>query len=111
MGVEVRAGVEQTHSCIYVRRTIRGAWTKLTSGQRSVEVLLKAEHAQKSRVITVDKNVTKPMMGFGSFNTARRTLCRIEVISMICKGLVKRIGRRDNRSQVKFIGQLFGISA
>jgi transposase-like protein len=32
------------------------------------------------------KRLTKPMMGFGSFKTARRTLSGIEAMSMIRKG-------------------------
>ncbi|WP_068820418.1 IS6 family transposase [Phormidesmis priestleyi] len=114
--------------------------------------VLKAEHTQAPRVITVDKNaaypvaiealkadetlaaetqlrqskymnnvieqdhrnikrLTKPMMGFGSFNTARRTLRGIEAMSMIRKGQVKGISKGDRMSQVKFIEELFGISA
>ena len=114
--------------------------------------VLKANHTQAPRVITVDKNaaysvaikalkadetiasetelrqskymnngieqdhrnikrVTKPMMGFGSFNTARRTLSGIEAMSMIRKGQVKGISQGNNVSQVKFIEELFGISA
>jgi transposase-like protein len=57
------------------------------------------------------KRLTKPMMGFGSFNTARRTLRGIEAMSMIRKGQVKGISRGDSVSQVKFIEDLFGISA
>jgi len=114
--------------------------------------VLKAQHTQKPRVITVDKNaaypiaiealkvdetleatielrqnkylnnvieqdhrnikrLTKPMMGFGSFNTARRTLRGIEVMSMIRKGQVNGISQGDSVSQAKFIEELFGISA
>jgi transposase-like protein len=57
------------------------------------------------------KRLTKPMMGFGSFNTARRTLQGIEAMSMICKGQANGIERGNSVSQVKFIEQLFGISA
>jgi transposase-like protein len=49
--------------------------------------------------------------GFGSFNTARRTLSGIEAMSMIRKGQVKGISRGDSVSQVKFIEELLGISA
>ena len=114
--------------------------------------VLKAEHTQKPRVITVDKNaaypaaiealkadetisaevklrqskylnnvieqdhrnikrLTKPMMGFGSFNTARRTLRGIEAMSMIRKGQAKGISKGDSVSQSRFIEKLFGISA
>ena len=57
------------------------------------------------------KRLTKPMMGFGSFNTARRTLSRIEAMSMIHKGQVKGITKGDSVSQVKFIEELLGVSA
>ncbi|MBD1847526.1 IS6 family transposase [Cyanobacteria bacterium FACHB-63] len=39
------------------------------------------------------KRIVKPMMGFQSFNTARRTLRGIEAMSMICKGQVKGISQ------------------
>jgi transposase-like protein len=114
--------------------------------------VLKAQHTQNPRVITVDKNaaypvaietlkgdetlaaetelrqskymnnvieqdhrnikrLTKPMMGFGSFNTARQTLRGIEAMSMIRKGQVKGISRGDSVSQAKLIEELFRISA
>lgn len=57
------------------------------------------------------KRLTKPMMGFGSFNTARRTLSGIAAMSMIRKGQVKGINKGDSVSQVKFIEELFGMSA
>ena len=113
--------------------------------------MLEAEHTQKSRVITVDKNAAylvavealksdetlaaetelrqikymnnvieqdhrnikrtvKQLMGFKSFNTARRTLRGIEAMSMIRKGQVKDIDQGNSVSQVKFIKELFGIS-
>jgi transposase-like protein len=47
------------------------------------------------------KRLTKPMMGFGSFNTARRTLSGIEAMSMIRKGQVKGISQGDSVSQAR----------
>jgi transposase-like protein len=114
--------------------------------------VLKAQHTQAPRVITVDQNaaypvaietlkddetlaaetelrqskylnnvieqdhrnikrLTKPMMGFGSFNTARRTLSGIEAMSMIRKGQAKGISKGDSVSQARFIEKLFGMSA
>jgi IS6 family transposase len=114
--------------------------------------VLKAEHTQAPRVITVDKNaaypvamdelkqdktlqaetelrqskylnnrieqdhrnvkrIVKPMMGFQSFNTARRTLSAIEAMNMIRKGQVKGISRGDSVSQAEFINEIFGVSA
>jgi len=114
--------------------------------------VLKAEHTQAPRVITVDKNaaypvamealkedetlaettelrqvkylnnvveqdhrnikrITRPMMGFKSFNSARRTLRGIEAMSMIRKGQVKGVKQGDSVSEVKFIEAIFGIAA
>ncbi len=57
------------------------------------------------------KRITKPMMGFKSFNTARRTLSGIEAMNMIPKGQVSGIEQGDSISQVKFIEAIFGVSA
>lgn len=106
--------------------------------------VLKAQHTQSPRVITVDKNaaypvalktlkadetitaqtelrqskylnnvieqdhrnikcIVRPMMGFKSFNSARRTLSGIEAMNMIRKGQVKGIAQGSSVSQVKFI--------
>ncbi len=114
--------------------------------------VLKAQHTQTPRVITVDKNaaypvaikrlkgdktiaattelrqskylnnvieqdhrnikrITKPMMGFKSFNTARRTLSGIEAMNMMRKGQVKGGDQGDSVSGIKFIEALFGITA
>ncbi len=114
--------------------------------------VLKAQHTQPPRVITVDKNaactvaldklkadetiaeatelrqvkylnniieqdhrtikrIVKPMMGFKSFNTARRTLRGIEAMNMIRKGQVNGMAQGDRVSEVKFIEELFGMMA
>jgi transposase-like protein len=114
--------------------------------------VLKAQHTQAPRVVTVDKNaaypvamdalkedetiagetelrqskylnniveqdhrnikrIVRPMMGFQSFNSARRTLSGIETMNMIRKGQVKGINKGDSVSQVKFIESIFGIAA
>jgi len=57
------------------------------------------------------KRITKPMMGFKSFNTARRTLSGIEAMAMIRKGQVNGIDKGDSVSQAKFIEAIFGITA
>ncbi len=56
------------------------------------------------------KRIAKPMMGFKSFNTVRRTLSGIEAMSMIRKGQVNGINQEDSVSQAKFIEELFGVS-
>jgi transposase-like protein len=57
------------------------------------------------------KRIVKPMMGFQSFNTARRTLRGIEAMAMIRKGQVKGISQGDSVSQARFINELFGVTA
>jgi transposase-like protein len=57
------------------------------------------------------KRIVKPMMGFQSFNTARRTLRGIEAMAMIRKGQVKGINQGDSVSEARFINELFGVSA
>jgi len=57
------------------------------------------------------KRLVKPMMGFKSFNSARRTLSGIEAMSMIRKGQVKGVEQGDSVSQAKFIESIFEIAA
>ncbi len=57
------------------------------------------------------KRISKPMMGFKSFNSAKKTLSGIESMNMIRKGQVKRIDQGDIVSQVRFIEAIFGIAA
>lgn len=57
------------------------------------------------------KRLTNPIMGFGSFNTAQRTLGGIETMSMIRKVQVKGISQGDSVSQAKFIEELFRLRA
>jgi IS6 family transposase len=53
------------------------------------------------------KRPTRPGLGFGSFQTARRTLAGYETMAMIRKGQVRRIGGRDMRAQAAFVTGLF----
>jgi transposase, IS6 family len=57
------------------------------------------------------KRIVEPMMGFKSFNNARRTLSGIEAMSMIKKGQVKGVEQGDSASQAKFIESIFEIAA
>ena len=57
------------------------------------------------------KRIVKPMMGFGSFNTARRTLSGIEAMNMIRFGQASGISQGDSVGQAKFIEELFGVIA
>ena len=49
--------------------------------------------------------------GYGSFQSAWRTLEGIETVNMIRKGRVRRVIKGDVMAQVRFIDKLFGIAA
>ena len=57
------------------------------------------------------KRLVRPGLGFGSFQTARRTLAGFEVMAMIRKGQVRNIGGRDIRAQATLIAGVFEIAA
>lgn len=57
------------------------------------------------------KRIVRAMMGFKSFNSARRTLRGIEAMNMVRKGQVNGVDREDSVSQVRFIESIFGITA
>jgi transposase-like protein len=57
------------------------------------------------------KRLVNPGMGFGSFNTARRTLRGYEAMNMIRKGQVQGIAQGDIQAQVEFVSRIFGIAA
>jgi transposase-like protein len=57
------------------------------------------------------KQITRPMMGLKTFNSARRTLRGIEAMNMIRKGQVKGVKQGNSVSQVKFIEAIFEIAA
>src|SRR5439155_19333202 len=49
--------------------------------------------------------------GYGSFQSAWRTLQGVEAINMIRKGRGRRLRKGDSLGQAFFIGGLFGIKA
>jgi hypothetical protein len=57
------------------------------------------------------KRRVNPGLGFFSFNTAWRTIRGYESMNMIRKGQIAGIGRGEIQRQVKFVSNLFGISA
>jgi len=56
------------------------------------------------------KRLTKPGMGFSSFNTARRTIRGLEAMNMLRKGQVEAVDKGDVRSQIEFVSQVFGVA-
>jgi len=57
------------------------------------------------------KRLVNPGMGFGSFNTARRTLRGYEAMNMIRKGQINGVEKGDIRAQAEFVSQIFGVAA
>jgi transposase-like protein len=57
------------------------------------------------------KRRTNPGLGFGSFNTARRTIQGYEAMNMIRKGQIKDVEKGDLMGQISFINEIFGIAA
>lgn len=51
------------------------------------------------------------MLGFKSFNSARRTLRGIEAMNMIRKGQVQDVEKGNVRAQIEFVSQIFGLIA
>lgn len=56
------------------------------------------------------KRLTKPGMGFFSFETAWRTLQGFEMMNMMRKGQLQGVAKGDVREQVVLIAKLFGVA-
>ncbi|GHO60554.1 hypothetical protein KSB_90290 [Ktedonobacter robiniae] len=57
------------------------------------------------------KQLTKPGMGFFSFETAWRTLQGYEVMNMLRKGQLQGVAKGDVRGQIALVAKLFGGAA
>jgi transposase, IS6 family len=57
------------------------------------------------------KRRTRPMLGFESFRTARRTLAGVEAMAMRAKGQVRAVPANDISAQRAFVHQIFGLAA
>lgn len=57
------------------------------------------------------KRRTNPGLGFGSFNTARRTIQGYEAMNTIRKGQMKDVPKGDVMGQISFINEIFGVTA
>ncbi len=57
------------------------------------------------------KRLTKPGMGFFSFETAWRTIQGFEIMNMIRKGQLHDGAKGDVRGQVTMVAKLFGVVA
>jgi transposase, IS6 family len=57
------------------------------------------------------KRLVNPGLGFGSFNTARRTLRGDEAMNMIRKGQINGVEKGDIWAQAEFGSQIFAVAA
>src|ERR1700678_3561188 len=57
------------------------------------------------------KRLTRPGLGFGSFQTARRTVAGFEAMAMIRKGQGTRVKGNDMKAQSEFVASLFQMAA
>jgi transposase, IS6 family len=57
------------------------------------------------------KKRTRLAKGYGSFQSAWRTLEGIETVNMIRKGRVRWVSKDDVSAQARFVAKLFGIAA
>jgi transposase, IS6 family len=57
------------------------------------------------------KRLVRPGLGFGSLQTAERTLAGFEAMAMIRKGQVQSIGGNDMQAQTAFVACLFNGAA
>ncbi|HEY4388837.1 MAG TPA: IS6 family transposase [Ktedonobacteraceae bacterium] len=57
------------------------------------------------------KRLTKPGMGFFSFETAWRTLQGYEIMNCMRKGQLQGVNKGDARGQVALVATLFGVAA
>ncbi len=57
------------------------------------------------------KRLVKPGMGFGSFNTARRTIRGYEIMNMVRKGQVLEVPKGAIKERVLFLNRIFGVVA
>jgi hypothetical protein len=48
--------------------------------------------------------------GFGSFNTARRTIQGYEAMNTIRKGQIQNVKKGDVMGQISFINEIFGAA-
>ena len=57
------------------------------------------------------KRRTGPMLGFGGFWMARRTLAGVEAMAMLTKGQVRVVPANDISAQRAFVHRVFGLAA
>ena len=94
------------------------AYPPAATGLKADEALPETTETRQSKYLnnTVEqdhrfiKRCVNPGLGFGPFNTARRTLKGYEAMNMICKGQVKGIEKADVMGQISFVNEIFGVA-
>ncbi len=72
---------------------------------------IKREALRDESFVRKTSRLVKPGMGFGSFNTARRTIRGYEIINMMRKGQVLGVPKGAVKERVLFLNQIFGVVA
>jgi transposase, IS6 family len=57
------------------------------------------------------KHLTRPMLGFQGFWTAKRTLAGIEAMAMLAKGQARAVPTGNMPAQRSFVQPIFGLTA
>ncbi|GLV56041.1 hypothetical protein KDH_28850 [Dictyobacter sp. S3.2.2.5] len=93
------------------------AYPKAIAGLKAAGVL--PEHVELRQVKYLNnlieqdhrfiKRLTKPGMGFFSFETAWRTVQGFEVMNMLRKGQVQGVNKGDVQGQAALVARLFGV--
>ena len=88
-------------------KELKGAGNLATSCELRQRKYLNNLVEQDHRFI---KRLTKPGMGFFSFETAWKTLHGFEIMNIMRKGQVQSVEKGDVRGQVALVAQLFGVA-
>ena len=70
----------------------------------SISILIEQDHRTVKKRVWLAK-------GYGTFQSAWRTLQGIETVNMIRKGRVRWLAKGDAVGQAHFISELFGLGA
>lgn len=86
---------------------------KLKAAKKLPEIVKLRQSKYLNNVVEQDhrtiKRLVKPGMGFGSFNTARRTIRGYEIINIMRKGQVLGVPTRAIIERIVFINRIFGL--
>lgn len=91
------------------------AISELKAAKKLPEIVKLRQSKYLNNIVEQDhrgiKRLVKPGMGFGSFNTARRTIRGYEIMNMLRKGQVLGVPKGAIKERIVFINQIFGVVA